>query len=141
MILLDTNVISALIHIAPDRSVVAWLDRQPRISIWTTAITVLEIQRGIRALPEGRKQSRLSREFDKLVTDRLGGRIASFDQAAADETATLIVAREKRGMNYDLEDAMIAGTALARRAVIVTRNTRHFDDLPGKIVNPWLDLA
>jgi len=43
MIILDTNVLSALMRNVPDVQVVAWLDRQPRASIWTTAVTVLEI--------------------------------------------------------------------------------------------------
>ena len=33
MILLDTNVLSALMRQRPDREVVAWLDRQPRTSV------------------------------------------------------------------------------------------------------------
>jgi predicted nucleic acid-binding protein len=137
MIILDTNIVSALMAPVPDPSVVTWLDRQPRISIWSTAITVLEIQRGIRALSDGRKRSRLTREFEKLVTDHLGGRIASFDQAAADQAANLIAARERIGKNYDLEDGMIAGIALTHRAAIATRNVKHFDDLPLTVVNPW----
>jgi len=30
-------------------------------------------------------------------------------------------------------------TALARKARIATRNTRHFDDLPDTVINPWDD--
>jgi hypothetical protein len=137
MIILDTNIVATLMHPVPDANVMAWMDRQPRISIWTTAITVLEIQKGIRALPDSRKRRRLNEEFEKLVTDRLDGRIASFDHVAADETATLIAHREKIGKNYDLEDGMIAGIVLARRATIATRNTKHFDDLPITVLNPW----
>lgn len=137
MIILDTNIVSALMHNVPDPNVITWLDQQPRISIWTTAITVLEIQRGIRALPDGKKRSRLSEEFEKLLTDRLDGRIASFDHVAADKAATIVANREKTGKNYDLEDGMIAGIVLARHATIATRNTRHFDDLPITVLNPW----
>src|SRR5229473_2040434 len=99
MIILDTNVVSALMQSVPDRKVAQWLDRQPRISIWTTAITVLEIQRGIRIMPAGKRRSRFSEEFDLLVAGRLEGRIASFDSAAAYEAATLIASREKTGKN------------------------------------------
>jgi hypothetical protein len=34
---------------------------------------------------------------------------------------------------------MIAGIAIARRATLATRNTRHFADLPVSVVNPWAD--
>jgi predicted nucleic acid-binding protein len=36
MIILDTNVISAVMCDRPPEAVVGWLDRQPRISVWTT---------------------------------------------------------------------------------------------------------
>ena len=42
MIILDTNVLSALMRAVPDPPVIAWLDRQPRTSIWITSITLLE---------------------------------------------------------------------------------------------------
>ena len=41
MIVLDTNVLSALMRQVPDQEVVDWLDEQPRSSVWTTAVTVL----------------------------------------------------------------------------------------------------
>ena len=47
MIILDTNVLSALMTDPADRPVIAWLDRQARISMWTTSITVLEICFGL----------------------------------------------------------------------------------------------
>jgi len=43
MIILDTNVLSALMRKAADKNVVAWLDKQPSTSIWTTSVTILEI--------------------------------------------------------------------------------------------------
>jgi hypothetical protein len=38
-----------------------------------------------------------------------------------------------------MRDTFIAGIALARRATLATRNTRHFDDLSVPVVNPWAD--
>jgi toxin FitB len=139
MIILDTNVLSALMQTNPDRAVFVWLDRQPRISIWTTAITVHEIQRGIQVLPLGKRRSRLGEEFDRLVLLLLAGRVASFDSVAAHKSATLVASREMSGKNFDVEDGMIAGIVLAQNATLATRNTKHFDDLLGKVVNPWLD--
>ena len=47
MILLDTNVLSALMRRDADPVVIDWLDAQPPESIWTTAITVFEIRFGL----------------------------------------------------------------------------------------------
>jgi toxin FitB len=43
VILLDTNVVSALMARRPEQAVVEWLDAQPSESVWTTAITVFEV--------------------------------------------------------------------------------------------------
>ena len=42
MILLDTNVLSALMQRQPDPAVMAWLNEQPAERIWITSITVFE---------------------------------------------------------------------------------------------------
>ena len=44
MIILDTNVVSALMLTKPDVIVVSWLDRQAQMSVWTTSVTILEIR-------------------------------------------------------------------------------------------------
>jgi predicted nucleic acid-binding protein len=46
MIVLDTNVLTALMRREADKSVVTWLDLQPSESVWTTAVTVFEIRFG-----------------------------------------------------------------------------------------------
>lgn len=45
--------------------------------------------------------------------------------------------RQKAGRAVDLRDTLIAGIALARRATIATRNTKHFEGLDVPVVNPW----
>ena len=57
MIILDTNVLSALMTAPADAAVVAWLDRQARISMWTTSITVLEIRFGLATMADGRRRN------------------------------------------------------------------------------------
>jgi len=137
MIILDTNVLSALMQETPDQTVVTWLDQQPRLSIWTTSITVLEVRFGIAIMAGGRRRSRLSAAFDGLIDEKLGGRVAVFDAVSAQEAAALMATRRQYGRAGELRDAMIAGITLAHRAMLATRNTRHFDDLSGSVVNPW----
>jgi predicted nucleic acid-binding protein len=137
MILLDTCVISALMRPQDNRPVVAWLDRQSSVSIWTTAVTVLEIRFGLLTMPEGRRRSKFEQAFDGLLQQDLEGRIAAFDLAAAEAAATLAAERQRKGRPIDVRDTQIAGVALARRAAIATRNAKHFDDLSIPIVDPW----
>jgi predicted nucleic acid-binding protein len=47
MIILDANVLSALMRQSVDKKVLDWHDQQPRTSIWTTSVTILEICFGL----------------------------------------------------------------------------------------------
>ena len=138
MILLDSNVISELMKSQPDAQVIAWMDRQPRISIWTTSVTLLEIRFGLQILPAGKRREQQMEAFEILLTHKLERRIAVFDSAAARHTADLMAARQKAGRPGDLRDSMIAGIALAANASLATRNTKHFEDLSVPVINPWL---
>ena len=121
----------------PDSQVVAWLDQQPRTSIWITSVTVLEVRFGLQIMPAGKRRTLLSEAFDSLL-EVIGNRIAAFDTASAKEAASLMASRNRIGRPGDLRDTMIAGIALAHRATVATRNTAHFDDLAVPVVNPWM---
>lgn len=137
MILLDTDMLSGLMRPQPEAAVVAWLDRQPRISVWITAITVLEIRFGIALMPPGSRRTRLEGAFDRAI-EKIEGRIVSFDAPAAEEAANLMAERRRQGRPIELRDTMIAGVAIAQRATLATRNIRHFADLPVAVVDPWV---
>ena len=136
MIILDTNVLSALMRQEPDQSVIAWLDQQPRTSVWTTSVTVLEVRFGLQILAAGRRRTLLSKAFEELLT-RLGQRVAAFDVAAAEHASDLMAARHKKGRPGDLRDTMIAGIVLAQHAALATRNVVHFEDTRIPLINPW----
>jgi toxin FitB len=136
MIILDTNVLSALMRQVPDEQVVVWLDKQPRTSIWTTSVSVLEVRFGLQIMPVGKRRSLLIQAFGALL-DKIGQRVAAFDTAAAQQAGDLMASRQKKGRRGDLRDTMIAGIVLAHRATLATRNTTHFDDLAVRLVNPW----
>ena len=137
MIILDTNVLSALMRTAPETPVVAWLDRQPAESVWITSITLFEARLGLALLPSGRRRQSLEAAFTRLLKEDLENRVLDFDSAAATEAASLAAARQKNGRQVDMRDTQIAGIALARRATLATRNIRNFADLKISIVDPW----
>ncbi|MEO5701975.1 MAG: type II toxin-antitoxin system VapC family toxin [Casimicrobiaceae bacterium] len=137
MIILDTNVLSALMRKLPDAAVVAWLDRQPADSIWITSVTYFEARLGLALLPEGKRRAALLSAFAHLVEEDLDNRVLDFDTAAAIEAAELASQRQRDGKPVAIRDTQIAGIALARHAVLATRNTRHFADLRIKVIDPW----
>jgi predicted nucleic acid-binding protein len=137
MIILDTNVLSALMRRIPDKDVIAWLDMQPRASIWTTTVTILEVRFGLQTMPAGKRRAALMGAFETVLADMIGQRIAPFDTAAAQQAGDLMAVRYQRGRPGELRDTMIAGIVLACHATLATRNTSHFEDLSVPVVNPW----
>jgi predicted nucleic acid-binding protein len=141
MIVLDTNVLSALMRTPAEAAVVAWLDGQPAESIWITSITLFEARLGLALLPAGRRRKALESAFDQLLEAELENRVLDFDSAAATEAAALAAARQRAGRPVDMRDTQIAGIVLARRAMLATRNVRHFADLKLPLVDPWAARA
>jgi len=137
VIILDTNVLSALMRTRPETAVVDWLDRQPADSVWLTSITIFEARFGLALLPKGRKRMGLERAFDRVLKEDLSNRVLDFDSVAAAAAAQLAADRQRAGRVADLRDTLIAGIAQARRATIATRNARHFEGLDVPVVDPW----
>jgi hypothetical protein len=137
MIILDTNVVSEIMHPVPDEHVTRWLDGQPRTSIWTTSVTVFEIRFGLEMMPVGKRRTALMAAFERWLGEVVQQRIANYDEAAARHAAELAAERQRRGRPGELRDTMIAGIVLVSHATLATRNVKHFDDIASSVVNPW----
>jgi hypothetical protein len=137
MIILDTNVLSALMQPSPEKVVSRWLDSQPSESIWTTTITLFEIHLGLENMAPGSRKMNLTSAFDMLLHQDLENRVLDLDSAAAMAAATFAAARRAAGRSVDVRDTLIAGIAVARRGSIATRNIKHFEDAGIPILNPW----
>jgi predicted nucleic acid-binding protein len=137
MILLDTNIVSALMRRDPEPVVVAWLDEQPAESIWTTSVTVFEVQSGLELLEPGRRRQQLEDTFEQLLADELQGRVQSFDQPAAFAAGRIAAERQRAGRTLEIRDVQIAGITTVRKAALATRNIRHFERLGIDLVDPW----
>jgi len=133
MYLLDTNVISAVRR--PDRAprVSAWLRGKPEAELFLSAITVGEIERGIR-----RQEPRdpdfaadLRAWLDKTLLI-FADRILPFGAADA-----RIWGRLSQQIGHDGADLMIAATALHHGAVVVTGNVADFAPTGVAVENPF----
>jgi len=136
VILLDTNVLSALMRRAPEPAVVDWLDRQPIETIWTTSISVFEIVMGIQLLEPSRRRAELEQAFEWLIDDDLNGRVQPFDRECSAEAGRIAAARQRSGRAVEFRDVQIAGIASARGATLATRNIRHFTGLGVDLIDP-----
>jgi predicted nucleic acid-binding protein len=137
MTVLDTNVLSEIMQHEADLNVVAWFDRQPRESVWTTAVTVFEIRFGIELLVQGGRRRQLEEAFQRALDEEFHDRILSFDRDAALEAGSRSAKSRLAGKSLEFRDLEIAGIVAARGATLATRNTRHFQDLGLDLVDPW----
>ncbi len=137
MIVLDTNVLSALMTPNLNPQPVSWLDGQPATLVWTTSVCIFEVRAGIRLLPEGRRRDGLDAALDMLIEEMLAERILPFDRAAAEAAATIAGSRIAKGLNIGARDTQIAGIVVSRGAALATRNIKDFADLDVDLIDPW----
>lgn len=135
MLLLDTNVISEVRKSACDPKVRAWMAAQSTGSMYISAVSVLEIQRGISLLAlrgDERQAAILNRWLEEMVLPAFDGRILPVDDLIARRAAQLPWADAR-----DYRDPLIAATGLVHGAAIVTRNVKHFAAAGAKLIDPW----
>lgn len=120
MILADTDV---LIDFLEDREPAA-----ERVSVeiergrlGTTAVTRLELLAGART---DRQSALILRLLEALPC-------LALDAVCADRAAEVRRTLEGRGETIGMADSLIAGIALAHRAMLLTRNRRHFERVQG----------
>jgi toxin FitB len=138
--LVDTNVISALAPTNAERpaALIDWLDRRSD-DLFLSVVTAAEVRAGIaKAVRLGarRKAENLASWWD-AVEHLYGERILPFDLHAATIAGALSDRATAKGRAPGFADIAIAATAEARALVLLTRNTRHFERLCNRVVNPF----
>lgn len=89
MIVLDTNVVSELMHPKGSSLVRQWVAAQSLTNLFTTTITQAEILYGIALLPSGKRQTELSLAAQLMFAEDFAGRILPFNETAAIAFATI----------------------------------------------------
>ena len=135
MIILDTNVISELLKPQPDMRVQTWILDMHEVEISTTVVTISEIEYGLQRLPVGQRKNNLYKKFGDFIYPL---HIFPFDELSARETGRFRATREKLGLSCNASDMMIAGIASKAGVDVATRNIKGFDQLPIKLINPWV---
>ncbi len=137
MIIVDTNVISELMRGEPNPAVLAWAAAQARAQLYTTRINQAEILYGIAGLTQGRRRAALAAAASAMFDEDFADRILPFGAGAAMRYPEVVLARRLAGQPIEKFDALIAATALAAGASIVTRDTGGFAGCGLIVINPW----
>jgi predicted nucleic acid-binding protein len=137
MILIDTNVVSELMRPAPAPAVLAWFSDRNAADLFLSAVSEAELRAGAAYLPAGCRREGLVAAIDAMVAEDFGGRVLSFDSAAAKSYAVIAAARRAAGQPISEADCQIAAIAHAQGAVVATRNVADFRGCGVEIIDPW----
>ncbi len=138
MILVDTNVVSEVMRIAPSETVVEWLNNQKSSSLYISTVTIGEIEYGLRILPVGKRRLQLKERFEQFVSLAFALRILAYDEAAARTYGEVMGLRKEMGRPMSVPDGQIAAIAKAHGHKIATRNISDFEDCGVELIDPFL---
>ena len=137
MLILDTNVLSALMTARPAPEVQFWIETQLSDDLYTTAVSQAEIMSGLSVMAAGKRQLAMQIEASRLFADYFGGRVLPFDSEAVPAYADIFAARRLARRPISRLDLMIAAIASSHRAAVVTRDTGDFEGCGLALINPW----
>lgn len=138
MILLDTNVISEPLRLAPAPAVIAWIDAQPLETLYLSAITVAELRAGVALLLAGKRRSRLHDDLETRVLPLFAGRVLSFDLSCTRAYAELVARARASGVAIAAADGYIAAVAATHHFAVATRDRRPFEAAGVAVLDPWI---
>src|SRR2546429_4851685 len=103
--------------------------RPPRSTLfpYTTLFRSLgEIRKGLAALPQGKRRSRLETWLEVELQARFSGRILSIDAPVADRWGLLAANAKGKGKPLSAIDGLLAAPAIHHNLTIVSRHVGAF---------------
>ena len=136
--LLDTNVISEPVNLAPNPNVLGKL-KEHEGALAIPSVVWHELVFGARRLPDSKRRRAIETYLFEVVEKNLP--ILPYDARAAalhgEERARL----RGLGLEPPFADGQIAAIARANDLVLVTRNSGHFERFGGIRVENWFEAA
>ena len=128
MILLDTNVVIAFFN--GNQAVLKRIQSEiGRIALST--LVVAELDYGAKASQKAKENIEKLHRFVDIV------QVVPFDLESAKIFGTIKSKLRKLGKPTGETDALIAATAMAYKALLVTGNKRHFENIEGLKIESW----
>lgn len=126
---LDTNIVIAYLN--GNQSIAAQLKNNlPEVTI--SSLVLAELLFGAQASSRANENIERVRQFLQLVE------VVNFDQSCAEDYSHIRLALRQKGRPTGEIEMLIAAVALAHRTVLVTHNTKHFENIDGLQLEDWL---
>ena len=135
--LLDTNVLSELRRVSPDRNVVAFVGALPLEELHVSDVTFAEIRFGIEQQADARKRAELHEWLDNTIRPMFERRVLPISEDVILRWRLLVEEGRKIGHTFSQPDLIIAATGLHYGMTVVTRNTGDFERTGVTFLDPW----
>jgi toxin FitB len=135
--LVDTNCISELVRAKSEPRVLAWIEAADETLLYLSVLTLGEIRKGLAALPQSGRRSRLETWLEVELQARFSGRILPIDVGVANRWGLLAANAKAKGRPLTTIDGLLAATAIHHDLTVVSRNVGDFMNARVSVVNPW----
>ena len=124
-------------RLAPNPSVVMWLNNADTNGLFLSSIAIAEIAYGLQVLAEGKRRQEITTRFVQFLNRGFSNRVLTFDEQAAFTYGDLMATARGLGRPMSVPDGQIAATAKSRGMNLATRNVDDFETTGLTLVNPW----
>ena len=134
--LLDTCILREPFKRQPNPDVISWLRSVDQSSLFTPAVVLGEIRKGIEKMPAGVRRETLENwlaDYRRFYADN----IVAFDADAAMAWGRLVGKLQLEGRSLPVIDSQIAATAICHDMTLVTRNVHDMEASGVAIFNPF----
>jgi len=135
--LLDTPLLSELMHAHVDDWLTRWMDAFYEEEICLSVLTIGEIVKSIETEPDANRQVDLYRWLNEELLVRFHGRVIPLDMEIIMEWGRVSAEFEAKGNPLSTLDGLIAATVRARGLVLITYNRDIFSGAGIEVSDPW----
>jgi predicted nucleic acid-binding protein len=135
--LLDTCALSEIITRKPDRAVLTRIRTLPAAQTFISSVTLGEIRQGIDLMKDSKRKIELQNWLYSQLLPQYTHRTIPFGTDEALRWGQLQAEMWAGGSKMEIEDSLIAATALVHGLTVVTRNESDFEPSGVRIFNPW----
>jgi predicted nucleic acid-binding protein len=139
--LLDTNVLSELRRLKPERKVLAFVAAQPLDLLNVSTVTLAEIRFGIELVNDANRRAELNDWLAHKVRPMFKHRVLDVTEDVMFKWRLLVEDGRKVGHTFSQPDRIIAATALHHGLTLVSRDLHDFEKAGVPVLNPWIDPA